>query len=388
MSKLFVVSRHFWPVCNETSYRLAELVRFFNEHDIEAEIITTRWHSKWPATCSFMDRKVTRILPPISSPWSEAFSTRNIWQWIERYSTDAQTIYIDSLSLLSGVKFSSALKEKRIIVRFDGSSKIECDCLRRPSASLDWLMRNEAASFLVSNAASHRNLVASGVLNASIVRTDPVCSAESFQRHHRESSRTILSELSTDFALPNNAPLIVCFFSGEGYDEEKQLLRMMVDALERNQLLRAWILGAGDSLRRHYAFVRDMGYHHDILFLSPFDDLKLLYQAADLVMCPFNRVGQAYYYPQAIAHGIPTMLTSEIVLKSTDRTMTISEMLESVRVEPLKCVETFNNFLSNPRELQTAAAEVRQKIDWQRITNQQMATWRAMLPADKEQAVT
>ncbi len=291
MSPLLVVCRHFWPVCNEASYRLAHLVRFLRDNHFSSEIVTARWHSKWPATSTFNDVNLTRILPAPTSPWNESFFYRNLWNWIERQSDSFTKIYIDSLHLLTHAKLSSILRQKSFLIRFDAYSKTDIDLLHKPSSTLASLIRSDASWFIVSNAYEHRTLIGAGVNSQKIIRVAPInVWSDPRTTLSKQQSRVALQAISHDFVVPIRMPLIVVFFTGDDYEAEHSILKALTRHLDLQTAFRVWVFGCSDLVRRHYSYLKDFGVHHDILLHSSFDNIDLLINAADLVICQIVRL--------------------------------------------------------------------------------------------------
>ena len=305
MPRLLVVSRQFWPVCNEASYRLGDLVVTLRDAGIDVRVLTTRWHSRWPAQTRFQNIYVDRLLPAPVTPWSDGFFVRNIWQWLEKFGQDFDAIYLDSFDLLGNQRLSNSLREKRWLIRCNAASG---ESIRGAAASkaFEAIRRGGRLSVLAPSAVEHRAAISSGLEPTHVERCEDVA-LRWFSRSAatRQAAAEALLRVSSDFYIPPSLPLVIAFFENRQVQQESEMVQELITQIGEPPKFRGWIFGSGDSVRRHYNVIKDFGLHHDLLLHSSFDDIENVVQAADFAICPAPGVGSSYFYPIALASGLP-----------------------------------------------------------------------------------
>ncbi len=326
----------------------------------------------------FRELPLTRVLPAPTSPWSEGFYLRNMWNWIEKHGDNFDTILVDSLSLIAPVRLNSSLKQKKYILRFEHTSRNSLEAMNRPSSAIAWMISSPQATFIVSNAHEHRLLIGMGVINDRIVRLDPVSifyEPKSAQR--KRDARAVLRTLSMDFVVPDGLPLVVVFLSGEDYEAEHQCMKVLANKLELATGLRAWVFGANELIRRHFAFLKDRGVHHDVLLHSSFDEIDLLIDAADVLICPKGRIGHAHYYPTAIATATPTLPIGD--LRSEQPVSTLGDYVYH-SFNPAHNLDTdLADFLSDPTAFQNKADQIAGRFNWDAMRSKFWTNWQQLL---------
>lgn len=381
MSRLLIVCRHFWPVSNATAYRIAELVRFLHRQNIEAQILTTRWHNSWPIQSTFNEVPLTRILPASTTAWNEGYFQRNLWSWAEKNHDHFDVCYVDSLDLISNAKLSSALKDKLLLLRVDLNNARDREAFKRPSATLQSLASSGKVRFLVQSASDHRIIIGAGIASSRVIRVEPVVAPSQRNSASKESARAILGSVGIDYLVPERFPLIVLLFDGEDYNAEHAYLKALSSSLEGHATFRAWVFGANDQIRRHYSYLRDMGFHHDVLLHSSFDDINTVYDAADLIVSSNTRDAKAFYYPLALARAVPTIFapTLESKLAENNENTSISELMSSLDADPSLMEQTFHDFIANPASFEASAMKLQQRVQWPMLEKYNAGVWRQLL---------
>jgi hypothetical protein len=360
---------------------MGEMVRFLHRLGINTQVLTTRWHSSWPSVSNFYEVPLARILPASTSAWNEAYFQRNLWTWVERNCGTFDACLVDSLELIASTKLSSALKEKTIFLRVDLNNPRDQEALKRPSSTLQWLASSSRVRFLAQSAADHRTILGAGVPSSQIVRMEPTIGFSPRSNSAKESARNILGSIGIDFLVPERFPLVVLPFDGEDYSSENQYLQVLTRALENHATFRAWVIGANDHLRRHHAYLRELGLHHDVLLHSSFDDLNIVIDAADFVATPILRDAKSFYYPQAIARGIATPFTNALVQRLSQGTdnIPLGELMNSVVTDVSVFEKSFQEFVAEPKSFESSAVRLQQRTQWLAIEKYNNDVWRELL---------
>jgi glycosyltransferase involved in cell wall biosynthesis len=326
-SRLLVVARRFWPVCEESCQRLHEWTSMLVTAGIEVTVLTARWHGSWPAESNFRDLRIVRLLPGPKSAWNETLFLRNVGAWVTKHRREFDRIYVDeSAALLHQISHKHVVGDRPLIARFAGVVvETPNEMVSRQSVSLACDGCRQADVVVAANPPAHRQLTSCGIATGQIVRIpdiawNPIHRSET---NRRESLRA-LREINSDFALPKNSRLLVCL-GYQGFDETSiALIDALIQLTEENSSLVVWFIGTNNGLRELYDRVKLAGAHHAILFHSPFDDVEAILQAADGLIFPRPTAGAEYFLPHALAAGIPF-----IAMEATSYRASIPEILIS-----------------------------------------------------------
>lgn len=308
--RLLVVARRFWPLCDESSHRLLNWAACLQSRGVDVTILTSRWHSSWPAESDCREVKLVRLLPAPKSSWTEMLLLRNVATWITQHRQEFDVIYVDeSQALLHQVGLSHVRGKTPLISRYAGITQTLANGLQTLSIithAVDACRKVDRV--VASNALAHRQLQSSGIPADRIARIPDVAWLPFTQDPAlRRQAALSLRQVNQDMSLPIDVRLLL--YAGK-FDESSHLeplIRAAIARLQDNRNFRLWFVGEGSELRRLYDLVKDASCHHEILFHSPFDSFEELFQVADAVVCPTTESGTEFILPSAIAAGIPSM---------------------------------------------------------------------------------
>ena len=277
---------------------------------VSSTVLTSRWHSSWPAESECRETRIVRLLPAPRSAWTETLFLRNVGVWLARHRSQFDAVYIEDYpALVYQVGQRSVIGDMPWITGFGGVRLPP----GLPANTVAWSVIAQACDacrkanwVIASSTPAQRQLLSAGILAEKILRIPPVA-WQSFLRTPQDRHRAAraLRQASQDFTLPRDYRLLTCF--GELQDAAiwKPAVEGMIRLLDRGLKLRVWIVGQGAVLAKLYERVKESGYHHDILFHGPFDQLDDLLQLSDGVLLPDSRSGFEYILPTALASAIP-----------------------------------------------------------------------------------
>jgi glycosyltransferase involved in cell wall biosynthesis len=319
MRRLLVVSRRFWPLCDESCHRLVNWASMLQRQGFEVTVLTGRWHSSWPAESDCREVHVVRLLPAPKSSWTETLFLRNMATWITKHRKEFDAIYVDeSRSLLHQIGSPSTRGDVPVIARFEGVSTTMATGNHAMTMIAQAADACRKASLVVApNAMAHRQLQASGIASDRIVRIPDVVSISILRESEaRRSAAAALRKVNQDMAVPNDTKLLTYIGNLDVHANLSLFIRAAIAELDRGRRFRVWLVGDGRELRSLYDLVKNASFHHDILFHSPFDNLEELFQVSDAIVCPEAGFGEEFVLPSAIASGIPIIALDSTIFRS------------------------------------------------------------------------
>lgn len=284
---MVIVTRKFWPLADDTSHRLLQLIDGLHERGFEIQVVTARWHPSWPERSVLRRARVARLLPPPKSNWNEGHFQKNVQHWLHQHRDAYDAIYVDRADgLLSAVATKATRWSKPVVARFaidgDTSGIARGQCMTAAAAA-DMCRRCDRV--IASSAAAHRVLIAEGIDPKRIERiSDWVTVRAERTVAARAAAGAALFQVSSDFVIPGRTELIVHY----GATETKELLpaaQAVCDLLDQGASVRMWIFGSGSTASEEvHEVVKDRGWHREILFFDGFDDLEEIASLADLAI--------------------------------------------------------------------------------------------------------
>ncbi len=283
---MVIVTRRFWPLADDTSHRLLQMIDGVKGRGIEVQVVTARWHPSWPERSVLRGARVTRLLPPPRSNWNEGHFQKNVVHWLNQHRESYDSIYVDRADgLLSAVVAKASRWSKPVVARFaidgDTNGMARGQCITSAAAA-DACRRCDRV--VVPSAASHRMLLAEGIDPHRIERIPDWVSVRADRSvEARAAAGASLFQVSSDFVVPGRTDLIVHY----GTADTKELMtavKAVCDLLDQGASLRMWILGSGGSYADIHETVKDRGWHREILLFDGFDDLEEIGSVADLAI--------------------------------------------------------------------------------------------------------
>jgi hypothetical protein len=341
--KLLLVSRKFWPMSDDSSHRLLQLIDGLRSIGVDCHVLTARWHASWPESLTLRGAKVSRILPPPKNNWNEGQFQKQVLAWLSLHVENYNAIYVDRADgLLSAIATRASRWRKPLIARFslDGDTQgVAKGQWLGPAAAADACRRCDR--IVTPSAAAHRTLISQGIDPQRIERIpDWVTMRATRTQEARAAAAAALFQVSSDFVIPSKTDLIVHY--GTAHAEQwMPVVTAVCDLLDRGASVRMWILGSGTSPVELYDVVKDRGWHREILVFEGFDDLEEIANVADLAIVSNPTV--AYQFSGLLFLG------SEVPIITLDGAETKKWLAEG---QPIKHYSHANDLLT-------------QLMDWQ-----------------------
>ncbi len=304
--RLLVIARRFWPQVDDAVYRLTHWLVAMSACGYRPTLLTPRWHPSWPDKFLFRGFEVNRLLPPPTTNWNEGNFCRNVVQWIQKYGDAFDAIYCDQADMiLPHIQSKGSSWSKPIFVRFS------------PETSYDGVPFGEAGhrgilleplrkceTIIVPTPAPHRLLISKGIRDLHIQRiVDPYWVRIKRSGERKEEVISALAKVSGDFVLPKKT-LLILHVGISQWKELKTALESICDLLENCIGLRMWIINPGIPDSVIYDYVKDRGFHREILVFNGFDDIEDLFAIADLVWVSNPEELMQFTLPVLVASGI------------------------------------------------------------------------------------
>lgn len=318
MNRLLIVTRRFWPFADDQCHRLLYWASCLREKGFRPSILTARWNASWPEVTDIRYLPVHRILPAPHSNWNESYLQKNLVQWINLHFKEFDAIYVDRVdALLQILTSKSGSWNLPIICRFAPNESFLGSA---PAARISLQVAAEACkrcqAVTVTNASDHRYLISQGVGEASIVRAeDPPAAWIQRTSENRAGSRRCLANLSADFVVPDRTA-VISHIGATDWSSLRQALDSICDLLDAGGLLRVWIVNPNISYSVIHEYLKDRGWHREVLIFDGFDDLDELAKASDLlwVSNPYESV--QFTLPLFLAASVPTIVRESDAMPS------------------------------------------------------------------------
>ncbi|XZE22098.1 hypothetical protein SH449x_002014 [Pirellulaceae bacterium SH449] len=313
-SRLLVVTRRFWPLSDGSCHRVLNWAHQLSAKGIRPSILTARWGTVWPETTDIRHLAVHRILPSPHSNWNESYFQKNVVQWIQHHASEFDAIYVDQTDALLQVLISKGTQwGLPIIGRFAPSeSAIGAAPASRLSPQVVADVCKKCSVVMVTNATDHRYLISQGVHQGNIVRLeDPPFIWLNRSSERRIISKRSLANLSSDFVVPNQT-LVITHIGATEWGTLRQALDCICDLLDAGGALRMWIINPNLSHAMIYEYLKDRGWHREILIFDSFDDLEELAHAADLLWVTNPEESAQFALPMFLAASVP------VIVRETD----------------------------------------------------------------------
>jgi hypothetical protein len=317
--RLLIVTRRFWPHTDDSCQRLMHWASGLKQRGIQPTILTSRWSNAWPDLCEIRNLTVHRLLPAPHSNWNESYLQKNFVQWIATHLDQLDAIYVDRADALLQVLTSKGIGwGKPILSRFaprESSLGLAPATRLPPVAMADAVRRTQMV--IVNSPSDHRFLVSQGVHDSNIARFEdppPVWLTRSADERLRARRSLVV---------PDKTALMV-HVGACAWPELRNVLSHVCDLLDTGALVRMWIINPNTSYTPIYEFLKDRGWHREILIFDGFDDLEEIAQAADLAWFTNPHESMQFTLPLFLAASVPVL-----VQESGDLPPWLKELLES-----------------------------------------------------------
>lgn len=360
LNRLLIISRRFWPITDEHCHRLLHWAGGLRERGLRPSILTARWATYWPDSMEIRYLPVFRILPAPHSNWNESYWQKNVVQWITLHAREFDSIYVDRADALLQILVNKNNSwNLPLICRFAPS---ESSLGLAPASRLSMQASAEACKkcqmVVVTNASDHRYLISQGVADSKIQRVEEP-PATWIQRTlvGRNTSRRSLANLSADFVVPDRTA-VVSHIGATDWSSLRQALDSICDLLDAGGLLRVWIVNPSVSLSIIHDYLKDRGWHREVLIFDGFDDLDELAKASDLLWVTNPIESAQFTLPLFLAASVP------IIIRETDGLPNLLAELIRERIygSPTDLALLLHSWYANQETAMEQAAKIRNQM--------------------------
>ncbi|MEQ1827797.1 MAG: glycosyltransferase, partial [Pirellula sp.] len=272
--KILVVTRRFWPFCDDACQRLLHFSASLQRAGGDLTILTARWHASWPEFSLCRAVPVHRLLPGPISSWNESHFQKNVVQWIAKRSAEFDCVYVDRADgLLSAILTKSSKWDMPVITRFSpADSGYGLDVGQRINQLAMAESCRRCAKVVCTSLSAHRLLVSQGIQDSRIIRiSDPAWERIEWTAESKAMASHALFETCSDFVIPGRSSIILHL----GLSEPKTLraaIQTLCDLLDSGSMIRVWVVGSGLPPNSLYDLIKSRGWHREILLFDSFDD--------------------------------------------------------------------------------------------------------------------
>jgi hypothetical protein len=309
-NRLLIITRRFWPFADDHCHRLMHWAGHLREKGLQPSILTARWNASWPDVTDIRYLTVHRILPAPHSNWNESYLQKNMVQWLNLHAKEFDAIYVDRVDALLQILVSKCVAwDLPVVCRFTPN---ESTIGNAPAARLSPQVAAEVCKkchvVTVTNASDHRYLISQGVLDSQIVRVeDPPAAWIHRTLESRMVSRRSLATLSADFVVPDPAA-VISHIGATDWSSLRQALDSICDLLDAGGLVRVWIVNPNISYSVIHEYLKDRGWHREVLIFDGFDDLDELARASDLLWVSNPSESVQFTLPLFLAASVPVIV--------------------------------------------------------------------------------
>jgi len=205
---------------------------------------------------------------------------------------------------------------------------------------------------------SHRMLIASGI-NESHVHRIGFSSSARIQRspERKKAASESLEKLSGDFVVPDKTPLMV---------------HLVLDA---GASIRMWIIDSGISNDTIYDFLKDRGWHREILIFDSFDDIEEILHVADLAWVTSPGESLQFTLPLVIAAGLPVLVREMADLQNG----IVPGIQESMYCSPVDLALKLHRWYANATVSHHNALQLKNAYQQSNPASRDLELWRRIL---------
>lgn len=373
--RVLLVTRRFWPMANDNMWRISSLGSALQAAAWNVQVLTAQWHSAWPAEVSLREFSVHRLAPSPTTPFRSRRFTRATCDWVARHGSQLDCLIVDATEEDAlPLTARSSSDGPPVIVRYDsvpGSGPL----LERLRERVITACR-QAALVVVPHEHARRELVAADVPLKKI-RLIPDGPVPHYDRGamSRGQARRALADINYELFLRADDRLLICPSELTRQAGVETMVRALGPLLETKRNVRCWILGDGPERSRLVDLLRREGWKTEFLLPGTFEDMEVVFLAADLCLLPGAAQGLSWLLPTALVNGLTTFACDCPAARSRLGAVDGSPLL----VEPDRPLQLRNNveaWLQRPEPWQQATIEAAAQLAPQvRIVDQ----WRSLV---------
>lgn len=136
---------------------------------------------------------------------------------------------------------------------------------------------------------------------------DSVIHAASRTEAHCRSARHALFQVSGDLAIPTQTHMLV-HFGEASFEQLHVVLQTVCDFLDRGIPIRMWLINPGPDVPKIHEWLKNQGWHQEILIFDGFDVLEDLVCIADLVIASNPACSLQYSTRLALESNAPMIV--------------------------------------------------------------------------------
>ncbi|MBL8873536.1 MAG: glycosyltransferase family 4 protein [Planctomycetaceae bacterium] len=305
--RLVIVSRTFWPVIDDSTFRLQSWLHKFEKLNVDVSLVTALWNYRWPLKCTFEEVPLFRIGPPPFASRSFKNYIKAVVDHLILHRTEYDAILFDKAAEeCVATCQSKELVDKNKLFWFEHHEQVD-GVLSLANVTQDAC--RSADRILVHGAAEERTLRSVGIMADKIERLGHV-SLVHLPRTlgERSRARTILRECCGDLFVPTDGKVIIVPSELQHRASIDMFLQAIDPLLDRWPSLRVWFVGDGPERGRIYERIRDMDGARQIALPGCFDSVEEIFQLADVCVLTTPGEGLGYFAPLAWQNNIPCLL--------------------------------------------------------------------------------
>lgn len=305
--RLVIVSRCFWPVIDDSTFRLHAWLKRFKKLGLNVSLLTSLWNQRWPVTCSLDEVSIVRIGPPPLAQRSFRNYIKGVVEHLVLHRTEYDAILFDQTAeeALTCCQ-TRELSDKTKLFWYDYKELGE-GLMGIPATIQDACRQTDRV--LVFGASEERVLRSCGIAAEKIDRLGQV-GLNHLPRTlgDRSRARSVLRECCGDMFVPVEGQVIVVPTSLQHRPSIEMFLQAVDPLLDRWSGLRVWFLGDGPERGRIYERIRDMDGARQIALPGCFDSVDEIFQVADVCVLTTPGEGLNYFAPLAWQNNVPCIL--------------------------------------------------------------------------------
>ena len=310
-----IVSRKFWPMCGPSEQNALNLAVALRDLGHHVSIVTARWEKKWPRHFQIQQIEVDRIPRPGQGPWGSFRYQRQLARTLtEKTPLDGIVVFGLTEENLTKIR---ALRGIPIILRLD----------YRQFPYPKWSLlknRKQRAVFehvrqvMVDSVFSANQLAAFGIPLDKIHVIGDAVVPDDEQRSTalQVQSRIAISNAHPVLSIDPNQPLVL---AGAPFDEDggaNDLIDAWSQVVKAFPKARLWLLGDGPRGKKLWSKICSMNLVYSVILPGYFDELRPIFDAADLYVHPL-RTGRA-------CHVLTQAMNARLASVATETTFTAS----------------------------------------------------------------
>ncbi|MEM7781956.1 MAG: glycosyltransferase family 4 protein [Planctomycetota bacterium] len=309
--RISIVCPHFWPISGARELGVAELATQLKSDGCEVEIITGRWSKSWPAQFHFQEIPIRRVGRNSNSPWSSIRYIRNLQRALEENRPDG--IIVFGLGDEAWTVAKSMTGRIPYVVRLDNFCFGPRD--GKPNLSSKQIQILQSADRVFAESEwTYRRLQAHPSLESVKVSVLPIglqLPAGPLRSPTRQAtSRMSLCDAHPVLTINPVQPLAVSCAPLNGDDGMLDLIWAWKKVTQVMPNARLWVIGEGIRSREVWEKVIDLDLVHSVIMPGSFDDLGIVFEAADLYIHPLRTSQTCSNLDRAMAAGLSPVATT------------------------------------------------------------------------------